>query len=81
MHASGIEPAASAVPFSPYVSLRSLVRGEALTVAPAASVRETLLLIDQWHADAVVVVDEGSRVPLGIITLSRAATCRHRWRR
>ncbi|MBN8452218.1 DUF294 nucleotidyltransferase-like domain-containing protein [Accumulibacter sp.] len=69
MHASGIEPAASAVPFSPYVSLRSLVRGEALTVAPAASVRETLLLIDQWHADAVVVVDEGSRVPLGIITL------------
>jgi len=32
-------------------------------------VRETLLLLDQMRADAVVVLDEGSRMPLGIITL------------
>jgi CBS domain-containing protein len=40
-----------------------------LTVGPSTSVRETLLLLDKTHGDAVVVVDEGSRVPLGIITL------------
>ena len=66
---SSTEHAASGARVSPYVSLRSLVRGEALTVAPAVSVRETLLLLDQRQADAVVVVDQGSRVPLGILTL------------
>jgi hypothetical protein len=57
------------VPFSPYVALRSSGARQALTVGPAASVRETLLLLDRMRADAVVVVDRGSRVPLGIITL------------
>ena len=69
MPASSTDPATRVTPFSPYVSLRSLVRGEALTVAPAASVRDTLLLLDQRRADAVVVVDQDSRVPLGILTL------------
>ncbi|WP_313953639.1 DUF294 nucleotidyltransferase-like domain-containing protein [Accumulibacter sp.] len=58
-----------AAPFSPYVALRHLVRGEPLTVGPSTSVRETMLLLDQARGDAVVVVDERSRVPLGIITL------------
>ncbi len=69
MPGSSTEHAANGAPFSPYVSLRSLVRGEALTVAPAASVRDTLLLLDQRQADAVVVVDQRSRMPLGILTL------------
>jgi len=55
--------------YSPYVVLRHLVRGKPLTVAPTATVRETLSLFDRMRADAVVVVDEGSRAPLGIITL------------
>ncbi len=69
MPGSSTEHAASVAPFSSYVSLRSLVRGEALAVAPAASVRDTLLLLDQRQADAVVVVDQRSRMPLGILTL------------
>jgi CBS domain-containing protein len=48
--------------------------------------RETLLLLDRMRADAVVVLDADSRVPLGIVTLpdvvrrigSRLATCRRR---
>ncbi|MCB1943171.1 MAG: CBS domain-containing protein [Candidatus Accumulibacter sp.] len=66
---SSTEQAARATPFSPYVSLRHLVRSLPLTVGPSASVRETLLLLDKTRGDAVVVVDETSRVPLGIITL------------
>ncbi len=69
MPASGTEQTTRVAPFSPYVALRHLVRGLPLSVGPAASVRETLLLLDSRRADAVVVVDEGSRVPLGIITL------------
>ncbi len=66
---SSTEQARSVAPFSPYVALRHLVRGQPLTVGPGASVRETLLLLDRMRADAVVVLDEGSRMPLGIITL------------
>ncbi|MBL8393572.1 MAG: CBS domain-containing protein [Candidatus Accumulibacter sp.] len=69
MPASSTESAVSIAPFSPYIALRHLVRGEPLTVGPAATIRETLLLLDRVRADAVVVVDENSRVPLGIITL------------
>ncbi len=36
---------------------------------PSASVRETLLKLDAGRADAAVVVDPLSRVPLGIVTL------------
>jgi CBS domain-containing protein len=66
---SNTESATRAAAFSPYVALRSLVRGRALTVGPAVSVREALLLLDRMRADAVVVLDESTRVPLGIITL------------
>ena len=67
MPVSSTEPRAA--PFTPYVALRHLVRAQPLTVEPAASVREILLLLDRTRADAVVVVDGGSRVPLGIVTL------------
>jgi CBS domain-containing protein len=66
---SNTESATRAAAFTPYVALRSLVRGRALTVGPAVSVREALLLLDRMRADAVVVLDESTRVPLGIITL------------
>ena len=66
---SSTEQLARATPFSPYVALRHLVRSVPLTVGPSTSVRDTLLLLDRTHGDAVVVVDEQSRVPLGIITL------------
>ncbi len=69
MPGSNTEAATRVAPYSPYVALRHLVRGRPLTVGPAATVRETLLLLDRMRADAVVVVDEGSRMPLGIITL------------
>ncbi len=69
MRDSSTELPARVAPFSPYVALRHLVRAEPLTVGPATSVRETLLLLDRTRADAVVVVDAGSRAPLGIVTL------------
>jgi CBS domain-containing protein len=50
-------------------SLRQLVRGKAHTVPPSISVRETLLKLDADRIDAIVVVDEASRVALGIVTL------------
>ncbi|MBK7562924.1 MAG: CBS domain-containing protein [Propionivibrio sp.] len=56
-------------PFSPFAILRNLVRVAPLTVAPSASVRETLTKLDAARTDAIVVVDEASHVPLGIVTL------------
>jgi len=56
-------------PLSSFVTLRALVRSTPLTVPPAASVRETLFKLDSAHADAIVVVDAASQVPLGIVTL------------
>ena len=50
-------------------TLRQLVRGKAHTVPPSISVRETLLKLDADRIDAIVVVDEASRVALGIVTL------------
>jgi CBS domain-containing protein len=56
-------------PLSPFATLRQLVQGRSATVPPSASVRETVLKIDAEGIDAVVVVDEASRVALGIVTL------------
>jgi CBS domain-containing protein len=56
-------------PLSLYAPLRQLVRAAPLTVPPSACVRETLLKLDSVHSDAIVVVDEASHVPLGIVTL------------
>lgn len=66
---SSTEPPSRTATFSPYASLRQGVRAQPLTVGPAATVRETLLLLDKARADAVVVLDELSQMPLGIITL------------
>lgn len=56
-------------PSSSFAILRNLVRAAPLTVPPSASVRETLLKLDAAHTDAIVVIDEASHVPLGIVTL------------
>ncbi|MEF8770300.1 MAG: DUF294 nucleotidyltransferase-like domain-containing protein [Candidatus Accumulibacter phosphatis] len=69
MPGSSTEQTRRVAPFSPYVALRHLVRAQPLTIAPGASIRETLLLLDRMRADAVVVIDADSRVPLGIVTL------------
>ncbi|MBI4741036.1 MAG: CBS domain-containing protein [Betaproteobacteria bacterium] len=55
--------------FSPYASLRRLAHHAPLVVAPSASVREVLRALDERRADAAVVVDAGTRLPLGIVTL------------
>ena len=44
-------------PFSPFAILRNLVRVAPLTVAPSASVRETLTKLDAARIDAIVVLD------------------------
>ncbi|MCW8891309.1 MAG: DUF294 nucleotidyltransferase-like domain-containing protein, partial [Sedimenticola sp.] len=50
--------------------LRYLVHGKPLTLPPSASVREGLANMNQMQADILVVVDEESRLPLGIVTLN-----------
>lgn len=55
--------------FSPNASLRRLARHAPLTVGPATPVRDALLALEARRADAAVVVDVVSRVPLGIVTL------------
>jgi len=69
MPASATSVSLGVAPPSANAALRHLVRGEALWVPPSASVRETLLRLDAAAADAIVVVDPQSRVPLGIVTL------------
>lgn len=49
--------------------LRSLPGRPPLVVEPAASVRDTLLLMNQANGDAAVVTDESRRLPLGLVTL------------
>jgi CBS domain-containing protein len=50
--------------------LRSLPKRPALSAPPSTSVREALLRMDQTGADHLVVVDQPSNLPLGILTLS-----------
>jgi len=52
-----------------YAPLRFLARAAPMEVATSTSVRETLFLINQSRGDAAVVVDEETRLPLGIVTL------------
>ena len=56
-------------PLSAFVTLRQLVQSAPVDVPPSASVRETVLKLDAERIDAVVVVDQASRVALGIVTL------------
>jgi CBS domain-containing protein len=50
-------------------SLRSLQSSEYVQVAPSATLRDALYRISQGKADAVVVTDQASRLPLGLLTL------------
>lgn len=70
MPGSAISPAPPrTTTLTPYTALRHLVSTAPLCVPPSTSVRETLQMLDAARTDAVVVVDEASRVPLGIVTL------------
>ena len=53
-------------------TLRNLPLASPVVVAPATSVRDTLRAIDARGAEAAVVVDIESSVPLGIVTLRDA---------
>jgi len=50
--------------------LRYLPKGPPLTAPPSTSVRNAMLRMNQTGADNIVVVDEPSNRPLGIVTLS-----------
>jgi CBS domain-containing protein len=50
--------------------LRSLPKRPPLTAPPSTSVRNAMLRMNQTGADNIVVVDEPSNRPLGIVTLS-----------
>lgn len=50
--------------------LRSLPKGPPLTAPPSTSVRNAMLRMNQTGTDNLVVVDEPSNRPLGIVTLS-----------
>jgi len=52
-----------------YAPLRALARSMPIQVPPSTSLRETLFLMNRSHEDAAVVVDEQTRLPLGIVTL------------
>ncbi|MBP9604148.1 MAG: CBS domain-containing protein, partial [Chromatiaceae bacterium] len=49
--------------------LRSLASRSPLVMSPAATLREVLYAISQGREDAVVVADEASQLPLGLVTL------------
>lgn len=61
-----------AAPVNLNTTLRCLPLAAPVTVGPATSLRDTLRAIDARAAEAAVVVDPGSAVPLGIITLRAA---------
>lgn len=54
---------------SPNSALAAVVCRQAPWLAPGASLRSALLAMDQTDADALAVVDPGSSMPLGILTL------------
>lgn len=49
--------------------LRTLARRPPLVVSPATSLRDTLYMMNQSRGDAVVIADQSSGLPLGIVTL------------
>ncbi len=63
---------AEAVPAHLNASLRKLSLLPPIVVAPEMSVRDVLRRIDSSDAEAAVVVDDASGVPLGIVTLRDA---------
>lgn len=63
---------AEAAPAHLNTRLRNLALAPPIQVAPERSVREVLGAIDAWDAEAAVVVDDASGLPLGIVTLRDA---------
>jgi len=63
---------AEAVPVHLNISLRKLALLPPIMVAPEMSVRDVLRRVDSNDAEAAVVVDGASGVPLGIVTLRDA---------
>ncbi len=61
-----------AAPVNLNTALRRLPLAPPVTVAPATTLRDTLRAIDARAADAAVIVDPASAVPLGIVTLRDA---------
>jgi CBS domain-containing protein len=49
--------------------LRGLAGTDSIVVPPSATLRDLLYQISQSREDAVVVVDEATRLPLGLVTL------------
>ncbi|MDP2821103.1 MAG: DUF294 nucleotidyltransferase-like domain-containing protein [Sulfuritalea sp.] len=73
MPASGTETGAfAAVSVNLNTTLRNLPLAPPVVVDPATSVRDALRAIDAQGADAAVIVDTASSVPLGIVTLRDA---------
>ena len=56
-------------------ALRNLPLAPPVVLDPATSVRDALRAIDQRAAEAAVIVDGASSVPLGIVTLRDALRC------
>ena len=52
-----------------HAPLRGLASRLPLVMSPAATLREVLYAISQGREDAVVVADEASQLPLGLVTL------------
>ncbi|MCB1763194.1 MAG: CBS domain-containing protein, partial [Gammaproteobacteria bacterium] len=50
--------------------MRSLPRRAPIIVPPGTSVRNAMLQMNQLGNDSVVVVDDASKLPLGIVTQS-----------
>lgn len=73
MPASSIDPGGvEAVAVNLNTALRQLPLAPPVIVAPANTLRETLRAIDARAAEAAVIVDPASKVPLGIVTLRDA---------
>lgn len=69
---AGRPDAFAAAPVNLNTALRNLPLAPPVVVDPATSVRDTLRAIDSRAAEAAVVVDKTSSVPLGIVSLRDA---------
>jgi CBS domain-containing protein len=68
--AAGADPNSAATPgFGDDIPLRGLAGREPIVVPPSATLRDVLYRISQSREDAVVVADETTRLPLGLVTL------------
>lgn len=76
MPGSGIDtPLFDQVSINLNTTLRNLPLAPPVVLEPAMSLRDALRAIDTRDAEAVVIVDAASQVPLGIVTLRDALRC------